>query len=90
MKHINVYERTVSIGNYVVENKSTVRGAAKKFSVSKSTVHKDITERFKTENPILHKEVEKALTLNKNERHLKGGESTRRKYLNSLSSGKIL
>lgn len=81
MKHINVYERAVSIGNYVVENKATVRVAAKEFAVSKSTVHKDITERLKIEDPILQKEVEKVLTLNKNERHLRGGEATRRKYL---------
>ena len=81
MKNINVYERAVSIGNYVVETKATVRGAAKKFKVSKSTVHKDITDRLKIEDPILQKEVAKVLTLNKQERHLRGGESTRRKYL---------
>lgn len=81
MKNINVYERAVSIGNYVVETKATVRGAAKKFKVSKSTVHKDITARLKIEDPILQKEVAKVLTLNKQERHLRGGEATRRKYL---------
>ena len=81
MKNINVYERAVSIGNYVVETKATVRGAAKKFKVSKSTVHKDITDRLKIEDPILQKEVAKVLTLNKQERHLRGGEATRRKYL---------
>ena len=81
MKNINVYERAVSIGNYVVETKATVRGAAKKFKVSKSTVHKDITDRLKIEDPVLQKEVAKVLTLNKQERHLRGGEATRRKYL---------
>ena len=81
MKNISVYERAVSIGNYVVETKSTVRKAAKEFSVSKSTVHKDITERLKIEDPVLQKEVEKVLSYNKAERHLRGGEATRKKYL---------
>ena len=81
MKNINVFERAVSIGNYVVETKATVRGAAKKFKVSKSTVHKDITDRLKIEDPVLQKEVAKVLKLNKQERHLRGGEATRRKYL---------
>ena len=81
MRNISVYERAVSIGNYVVETKATVRGAAKKFKVSKSTVHKDITDRLKIEDPVLQKEVAKVLTLNKQERHLRGGEATRRKYL---------
>ena len=81
MKHINVYERAVSIGNYVVETQATVRAAAKEFKISKSTVHKDITERLKIEDPILQQEVSKVLTLNKNESHLRGGEATRKKYL---------
>lgn len=81
MKHINVYERAVSIANYVVETQATVRAAAKEFKISKSTVHKDITERLKIEDPILQQEVSKVLTLNKNERHLRGGEATRKKYL---------
>ena len=83
MRHINIYERAVSIGNYVVETGATVRVAAKEFGVSKSTVHKDLTERLEVESPQLKKEVEKVLIKNKHERHLRGGEATKRKYLNS-------
>lgn len=81
MKNINVYERAVSIGKYVVKTGATVRQAAKEFEVSKSTVHKDITKRLEMESPILKQEVEKVLIKNKNERHLRGGEATRKKYL---------
>ena len=83
MRHINIYERAVSTGNYVVETGATVRVAAKEFGVSKSTVHKDLTERLEVESPQLKKEVEKVLIKNKQERHLRGGEATKRKYLNS-------
>lgn len=81
MKNFNIYERAVSIGNYVIENNTTVRKAAKEFGISKSTVYKDITERLSVESPILQKEVEKVLIKNKEERHLRGGEATKRKYL---------
>lgn len=81
MKNLTIYERAVSIGNYVVENNATVREAARVFDVSKSTVYNDITKRLKIESPILQKEVKKVLTKNKNERHIRGGEATKRKYL---------
>ena len=81
MRNISVYERAVSIGNYVVETKSTVRKAAKEFSISKSTVYKDITERLKIEDPVLQKEVEKVLAYNKADRCRRGGLATKRKYL---------
>lgn len=81
MRNLNIYERAVSIGNYVVENNSTVRKAAKEFGVSKSTVHKDITKRLLVESPELQKDVQKVLTKNKEERHIRGGEATKRKYL---------
>ena len=80
MKNLTIYERAVSIGNYVVENNATVREAARVFDVSKSTVHKDITERLLVESPILQKEVREVLDKNKEERHIRGGEATKRKY----------
>ncbi len=80
MKNLYIYERAVSIGNYVVEKEATVRQAAMEFNVSKSTVHKDITERLLVESPELQKDVQKVLTKNKEERHIRGGEATKRKY----------
>lgn len=81
MKKIDIYKRAEEIGNYVVEHNVTIRSAAKEFMISKSTVYKDITERLNETNPILSKNVRKVLDLNKEERHIKGGESTRQKYL---------
>lgn len=81
MKNLYIYERAISIGNYVVEKEATVRQAAMEFNVSKSTVHKDITERLLVESPELQKDVQKVLTKNKEERHIRGGEATKRKYL---------
>ena len=76
----DIEERCVKLGRYVVENKSTVRDTAKKFNISKSTVHKDITEKLFKINFPLYQEVEKILHLNKSERHIRGGEATKRKY----------
>ena len=73
-------ERCVILGTYLVENNSTVRGVATRFGVSKSTVHKDITQTLKKENYGLYLEVKEILDLNKQERHLRGGEATRQKY----------
>ena len=75
-----IEERTIELANYIIENKSTVRAAAKKFGVSKSTVHKDITERLKKMNKNLANEVRKILDENKSERHLRGGMATKQKY----------
>lgn len=72
--------RAVELGNYIVENKATVRAAAKKFGVSKSTVHTDITIRLRRINPALFGEVRKVLDTNKEERHIRGGIATREKY----------
>jgi len=66
---------------YLIENNSTVRKTAQKFGFSKSTVHKDITEKLFKTNVSLYNEVEKILQQNKLERHLRGGEATRQKYL---------
>lgn len=76
----NIEERCIKLGKYVVENKATVRETAKNFCVSKSTVHKDITEKLSKVDFSLYEEVEKILQLNKSERHIRGGEATRRKY----------
>ena len=75
-----IEERTVEIAHYIIENKVTVRAAAKKFGISKSTVHKDVTERLKKINPALAQETKKVLEENKAERHIRGGEATRQKY----------
>jgi putative DeoR family transcriptional regulator (stage III sporulation protein D) len=75
-------ERCVILGTYLIENNTTVRAVASKFGISKSTVHKDITENLKEINPILYSQVQEVLNINKKERHLRGGEATRKKYLN--------
>ena len=75
-------ERCVIMGTYLIENNATVRAVATKFGISKSTVHKDITDHLREINPVLHNQVQQVLNKNKNERHLRGGEATRIKYLN--------
>ena len=76
-----IEERVVDIANYIVKSRSTVRQTAKQFGVSKSTVHKDVTERLLKINPSLAKEARKVLDINKSERHIRGGLATREKYL---------
>jgi len=71
----------MDIAKYIVENNATVRQTAKKFGISKSTVHKDVTERLLQVNPSLAAEARKILDLNKSERHIRGGLATREKYL---------
>ena len=78
--HTNIEERACDLAVYIIENKATVRAAAKQFNISKSTVHKDLTERLKTVNPALYKHVRELLDINKAERHIRGGMATRRKY----------
>ena len=72
--------RCVVLGEYLAENKTTVRQAAAVFGVSKSTVHKDVTERLSHENPQLYRKVKQVLEKNKQERHIRGGMATKRKY----------
>jgi len=74
-------ERCAMLASYIIENKATVRSAAAHFGISKSTVHKDVTETLKRVNKPLYYEVKKILDTNKRERHLRGGEATRKKYL---------
>lgn len=76
-----IEERVLELANYILENKTTVRCAAKKYNVSKSTVHKDITERLSDLNPTLAVRVHAVLDKNKAERHIRGGMATREKYL---------
>ncbi len=76
-----VEERAAMLGEYIIESKATVRKAAKKFGVSKSTVHKDVSQRLKLLNPSLYREVRLILDTNKSERHIRGGMATKNKYL---------
>lgn len=76
-----VEERAAMLGEYIIESKATVRSAAKKFGVSKSTVHKDVSQRLKIINPALYREVRQVLDTNKSERHIRGGMATKEKYL---------
>ena len=78
--HTNIEQRACDLAVYIIENKSTVRAAAAQFGISKSTVHKDITERLGKVNPALYRQVRELLDLNKAERHIRGGLATRRKY----------
>ena len=78
--HDYIKERTIKIGRYIVETRKTVRTIAKEFGVSKSTVHKDLTERLPEINPELASEVKVILEYHKSIRHLRGGEATKVKY----------
>ena len=73
-------DRARKLAEWIVENKATVRAAAARFGVSKSTVHKDMTERLLKIDRLLYEKVRLVLELNKAERHLRGGDATRRKY----------
>jgi len=76
----DIERRAVELAEYIIENKDTVRAAAKHFGVSKSTVHKDLSERLREYNVTLYTQVKDILEQNKAERHIRGGEATRRKY----------
>lgn len=75
-----VEERAVVLGEYIIENNATVRAAAKKFHISKSTVHKDVACRLRTLDPGLYGQVREVLEVNKAQRHIRGGLATREKY----------
>lgn len=76
----HIKRRALEIGNYIIESSSTVRQTAEVFGVSKSTVHKDVTERLPNINKQLSSQVKHILDSNKAERHIRGGEATRKKY----------
>jgi len=80
LNKVYIEERAVNLAHYIIDNKDTVRGAAKKFGVSKSTVHKDVSERLLHINPVLAAEVRAILNENKAERHIRGGLATKLKY----------
>ena len=83
-------ERCELLAQHIIETGATVRSAASYFGVSKSTVHKDITTKLKYINPNLYNCVKSVLDLNKAERHLRGGEATRQKYLKNKAKNDIL
>ena len=76
-----IAKRTLDVAIYMVETNGTIRGAAKKFGVSKSTIHKDISERLKMISPTVYMQVKKLLETNKSERHIRGGNATKIKYM---------
>ena len=80
-----IEERATQLAHYIIDSRDTVRGAARKFGISKSTVHKDLTERLKKINPSLALEAKKVLDENKAERHIRGGEATRQKYMHMIN-----
>lgn len=81
MKNNTIEERAILLAQYIIDSKDTVRGTAKKFGISKSTVHKDVTKRLSNINFALAMEVRKVLDENKAERHIRGGMATKLKYI---------
>ena len=86
MKRTDFKDRCEAIALFVIEEGATVRQAAHRFSISKSTVHKDLTTKLRRINKALYLKVKAVLEKNKSERHLRGGEATRKKYLKAKSS----
>lgn len=87
MRGESIEERAICLAQHIIDSKDTVRGAAKKFGISKSTVHKDVSERLLKINLALAKEVRKVLDENKAERHIRGGMATKLKYSNTDKTG---
>lgn len=85
-----IEERAVDIAYYIIENKATVRQTAKKFGVSKSTVHKDVTDRLEKIDSMLAARARIVLDINKAERHIRGGMATKEKYGNKLVATEII
>ena len=78
--YTNIEQRACDLAVFIIENKATVRSAAQHFGISKSTVHKDLTERLPRLKPALYMQVRELLDINKAERHIRGGLATKRKY----------
>ena len=76
-----IENRAEKLGEYIIDHNATVRGAAQKFGISKSTVHKDVSQRLRDLNPTMFIRVRKVLDENKSERHIRGGMATKKKYL---------
>ena len=85
----DIDERAKLLATYIIETKSTVRQTAKKFNISKSTVHKDISERLEKVNPSLARDAKKVLEINKAERHIRGGMATKLKYSHMKENKKL-
>ena len=83
-----IEERAVEIATYIIENNATVRQTAKQFGISKSTVHKDVTERLIQIRPMMAAKARKVLGMNKSERHIRGGLATKEKYLHQHEKNK--
>ena len=83
-------ERCEVLGEFVIDNGATVRATAKNYGISKSTVHKDLAYKLKIVNPKLYLMVKEVLDLNKSERHLRGGEATKRKYMKKAEKSSSL
>ena len=81
-----IEERAVTIANYIIDHNATVRQTAKKFGISKSTVHKDVTDRLEGINPSLAAQARVVLDINKAERHIRGGIATKEKYQHQLQA----
>lgn len=81
-----IEERAIEIAYYIIENKATVRQTAKKFGVSKSTVHKDVTDRLMNIDSLLAARARIVLDINKSERHIRGGMATKEKYSNRVQA----
>lgn len=79
-----IEQRVLLIGHYIVEKNATVRQAAREFGVSKSTVHKDVTDRLSAIDKVLAKSARAVLEVNKSERHIRGGQATKEKYLKEV------
>ena len=79
-------ERCEILAEFLIKNQTTVRVAAQRYGISKSTVHKDVTAKLREVNRFLYEEVKSVLNVNKSERHIRGGEATRQKYLQSKTN----
>lgn len=89
MKNFYGRERCEVLAEYIIENGATVRNTARYFGISKSTVHKDVSHKLKYINPGMYESTKEILCINKAERHLRGGEATRQKYMkNCQNKGK--
>ena len=84
-----IEERAVEVANFIITSNATVRETAKKFGISKSTVHKDVTERLLRINPKLANQAKKVLEVNKSERHIRGGMATKEKYMAASNNGSV-
>ena len=88
MKNLSIEERAIQVAQYIIETEDTVRGAAKRFGISKSSIHKDVSQRLLKINYNLAMEVRKVLDKNKAERHIRGGLATKMKYCNNYVTKK--